>query len=69
MPSWAARVVDYLGNHNEFKTHGARIGVSELRRVGVEVKVINDDQQLHERVLGVAYALMFTFSGTGAYRI
>lgn len=65
----ANRVVDYLGNHNEFKTHGARIGVTELRRVGVKVNVINEDKELHDRVLGVAYALMFTFGGTPAYRI
>jgi hypothetical protein len=65
----ATRVVDYLGNHNEFKTHGARIGVNELRKVGIDVKIINEDKELHERVLCVVYALALTFNGTPAFRL
>ncbi len=65
----ARQVVEYLGNHNEFKTHGARVGVQELRSHGVKVEIINDDQELCERVLMVFYALQFTFGSTGAYKI
>src|SRR2546427_3647924 len=65
----ARRVADYLGDHNQFKSHGARVGVKELRDRGVPVLVINDDAALHDAVMTVYHALMLTFGGTAAYKI
>lgn len=65
----AKRVVEYLGNHNQFKSHGARVGVAELRNHGVPAKILNEDKPLHDAVMTVYYALLLTFGGTGAYRI
>lgn len=65
----AKKVVDYLGDHNQFKSHSARIGIPELRRQGVPVNILNEDKPLHEAVMRVYYAIMLTFGGTGAYRV
>jgi serine dehydrogenase proteinase len=65
----AKKVVDYLGDHNQFKSHGARVGVPELRKQGVPVKILNEDKPLHDAVMSVYYAVLLTFGGTGAYRI
>lgn len=65
----AQQVVDYLGDHNAFKSHGARVGVEELRKRGVKVKLINEDQVLYDRILATFYAITLTFEGTGAYKI
>jgi len=65
----AKRVTDYLGDHNQFKSHGARVGVKELRDRGVPVVVINDDAAVYDAVMTVHHALMLTFGGTTAYKI
>src|SRR3990172_9455812 len=65
----AKKVVEYLGDHNKFKSHGARIGVHELQKQGVPAKILNEEKPLHEAVMTVYYALLLTFGGTGAFRI
>lgn len=65
----AKKVVDYLGDHNQFKSHSARVGFSELRKQGVPVKILNEDKPLHDAVMTVYHCLLLTFGGTGAYRI
>lgn len=65
----ARKVTDYLGNHNEFKSHGARVGLKELVDRGVKAKVINDDKPLHDAIMTAFYAVTLTFVGTGAFRI
>ncbi len=65
----ANRVVNYLGDHNQFKSHGARVGVKELQERGVPVVVINDDPTLYDSVMSVYHAISLTFNGTGAYKI
>lgn len=63
------KVVDYLGDHNQFKSHGARIGFQELRDQGVDVRVLNGDKDLHEATMTMYYAILLTFQGTGAFRL
>lgn len=65
----AKKVVEYLGDHNQFKSHAARVGVAELRKQGIPVKILNEDKPLHDAVMTVYHALLLTFGGTGAYRI
>ncbi|MGH7354869.1 MAG: SDH family Clp fold serine proteinase [Candidatus Rokuibacteriota bacterium] len=62
-------IVDYLADHNEFKSHGARVGVKELQDHSVPVKVLNDDAVLTDAVMSVYHAVSLTFAGTGAYRL
>jgi hypothetical protein len=65
----AQRVVDYLGDHNTFKTHGARIGYKELKLKGVRVDLVNADARLVSLLEDVMYAIMFTFNMSAAYKI
>jgi hypothetical protein len=65
----AKNVVDYLGDHNQFKSHSARVGARDLRKRGVPVKILNEDKPLYDAIMTVYYALLLTFGGTGAYRI
>lgn len=65
----AKKVVDYLGDHNQFKSHGARVGVAELRKQGVPVKILNEDKPLYDAVMTTYHAVLLTFGGTGAFRI
>ncbi|SRR5258708_38624545 len=65
----AAKVVNYLGNHNRFKTHGARIGLEEIRSTSLPVKRLNDDPDLTEKVMAAYQAVQITFSSTGAFRL
>lgn len=65
----AKGVAEYLGNHNQFKSHGARVGIKELRDHQVPVVDINDSPPLQDAVMSVHHALMLTFGGTGAYKL
>jgi hypothetical protein len=65
----AKKVVDYLGNHNEFKSHGARVSFADLRKHDVPVKILNEDKPLHDAVMTVYHSILLTFGGTGAFRI
>lgn len=62
-------VVDYLGDHNLFKSHGARVGVEELKQRNVKVAVLNDDPTLCDAILTVFFAIQLTFDHTGAFKI
>ncbi len=65
----AQGVVNYLGDHNLFKSHGARVGVEELRSRGLNVVALNDDPALYEAVMSAFFAIQLTFERTGAYKI
>jgi hypothetical protein len=65
----AQRLVNYLGDHNVFKSHGARVGIAELRKRGLNVQELNKDQIYHDRVLTAFHAITLTFDGTGADKI
>jgi len=67
--SLSKELVDYLGDHNLFKSHSARIGVKELKTKRVRVDIINKDEQLYDRVMRVYYSIVVTFQNTGAYKI
>ncbi len=63
------QIVDYLADHNKFKSHGARVGVKELKDRGVNVKVLNEDGALTDAVTSAHHAVTLTFGGTGAFRL
>lgn len=65
----AGGVVNYLGNHNAFKSHGARVGIKDLVKHKVKASAINDDPELLDRVMSTYFAITLTFGGTGAYKI
>lgn len=66
----AKQVVDYLGEHNTFRSHSRRVSLTDLQ--GKEVKAIDirtADPQLWQRVEEAWYAIQHTFEGTGTYKL
>jgi len=62
-------LVEYLGDHNAFKSHSARVGVKELRDRKVKVDIINEDEELYDKIMRVYYSISLTFQKTGAFKI
>lgn len=67
-PKKASDIASYLGNHNEFKSHGRRIGRKALKERGVVITDLESDPELHRRVLGLYFAIIHTFNG-GAFKL
>lgn len=62
-PQKAKELASYLGDHNQFKSHGRRIGRKVLQDRGAVIKNLEDDKELHDRVLDLYYSIVHTFNG------
>lgn len=62
-PKKAKDIATYLGDHNQFKSHGRRIGRKVLQDRGAVIKNLEDDKVLHDRVMDLYYAIVHTFNG------
>lgn len=67
-PSKAKEIARYLGDHNQFKSHGRRIDGKTLRAKGVKITSLESDKTLHDLVLGLYYSVVHTFNGA-AYKL
>ncbi|MGC8696558.1 MAG: SDH family Clp fold serine proteinase [Conexivisphaera sp.] len=65
----ANRVVDYLSNHGELKSHAAPINRDKLKELGLKVEDLEDDQRLQDLVLSVYHATRITFQRVPALKI
>ena len=54
-------IANWLGNFNEHKTHGRPINYSLARDKGLKITLLEDDQQLQDKVLSVFHAALVTF--------
>ena len=62
-PQKAKDIAGFLGDHNQFKSHGRRIGRKVLQDRGANIKNLESDKGLHDRVLDLYYAIIHTFNG------
>lgn len=66
----ADQVVDYLADHNAFKSHGRRVSLDMLRAKGVKASDIRKiDAELWRRIEEAWYAIQHTFEATGAFKL
>lgn len=65
----AKKVVDALNNHSETKTHGRHINIDRAIEIGLNVKKLEEDNELQDLVLTVHHAFMETFNQTNACKI
>ena len=65
----AKKITEYFGHHNNFLSHGRRVGIRKLQEMGVKVSNMADDQQLHDAVKDVYGMLALTFDLTAAYKL
>ena len=54
-------IANWLGNFNEHKTHGRPINYLLAREKGLKITLLEDDQQLQDKVLSVFHATLVTF--------
>lgn len=63
-------IVNYLGNHNQFLSHGRRVSVETLEGMGAEVHDITKvDRELWELLEELWYTVEHTFQATGAIKL
>lgn len=66
----AQDVVNYLGDHNNFKSHGKRVPLAKLQELKIIAKDIRkEDAKLWNLVEEAWYAIEHTFGNTGAYKL
>lgn len=65
----AKRIVAKLGDHAYTKTHGRHIPAQEAAKLGLNVTMIETDQDLQERVLTLHHSFMLTFQRTKFLKI
>jgi hypothetical protein len=65
----ASQVAGWFADYNHFKSHGRPVVYDELQDLGLNVRLLEDDQPLQDAVLSVHHAVMHTFSGTAATKI
>lgn len=58
----AKDVVSALNNHRDTKAHGRHIMADNAIKIGLKIKMLEDDQKLQDLVLTVHHACMHTFS-------
>lgn len=62
-------IANWLGDFNEHKTHGRPINYQLAREKGLKITLLEDDQELQDRVLSVFHATLVTFDVTGCVKI
>lgn len=68
-PDKAKHIAEWLGNFDEHKTHGRPIGYELASNKGLNVKRLEDDQELQDKVLSLYHAVMVTFEKTECLKI
>lgn len=56
-----SEIANWLGNFNEHKTHSRPINYALAREKGLKITLLEDDQELQERVLSVFHSTLVTF--------
>ncbi len=70
----AERVANYLGDHNNFKSHSRRVSPEQLLNVepGLKIRYLKDVDktlQLQSAIMDLYWAIDVTFGMTGAFKI
>ncbi len=65
----AEHIAEYLANHNNFHSHGRRVGMTDLRSQGVNIVDMRTVPELQNAIRDLYTTIMLTFANTGAYKI
>jgi hypothetical protein len=65
----AERIGDWLGSHDEFKTHARPLDRDSLAAQGLKIENMEANQEEQDAFLTVFHTFMHTFNGTGAVKI
>lgn len=62
-------IAEWLGNFDEHMTHGRPINYQLAQRKGLKVKLLEDDQELQDKVLSVFHSTLVTFEVTSCVKM
>ncbi len=65
----ANRVIKELGDHALTKSHARHLSASKCQELGLNVKMLEDNQELQDAVLSIHHACIHTLSSTPAFKI
>lgn len=65
----ANHIAEWLGTYSNHLTHGRPIPISIAQAEGLNVRALEDDQNLQEKVLSVFHAAIVTFEVTNCVKI
>lgn len=65
----ARNIVSFLNNHTDTKTHSRHIHFQEAIDIGLNITMLESDQELQDIVLTVHHAYMHTLANSGAIKI
>lgn len=65
------KIVNYLMNHKDTKTHARHIHIDEARSIGLNIKSLEDDfnQEFQDTVLTIHHSFMHTFGHSSSIKI
>ncbi len=62
-------VMERLTNYKELKSHSRPLPPDRCRNMGLNIQLLEDDEDLQEAILSVHHACILTLSSTDAYKI
>lgn len=62
-------IASYLADHNQFRSHGRRVGIDQLKARSVKILDLRTDSALHTAVRDLHSAIMHTLDNTGCYKM
>lgn len=65
----ASRVVAFLNEHEDSKTHARHIHIDEAKSCGLVIDDLEDDQEFQDLVLTIHHCYMHTFASSNAIKI
>lgn len=65
----AQTIVKWLGSHKNTKTHDRHISAADAKTIGLNVRMLEDDQDLQDAVLSAHHCYMMTFSRVKVLKI
>lgn len=65
----AKEIVTQLTNRQDMRTHSRHIPAERCQKIGLNIKMLEDDNDLQDIVLTVHHAYMHTFSNSAAIKI
>lgn len=68
-PETPDKIADYLSNHANFKTHGKHINIKKAKEIGLKIELIEDNQDLQDKILSAFHATMHAFGSTNTAKI
>ncbi|WP_413854052.1 SDH family Clp fold serine proteinase [Candidatus Ruminimicrobium bovinum] len=63
------QICDFLSDHSKSKTHSRHFSYIDLRNIGLNIKLLEEDDELQDLVLTIHHSFMHTFSNTNAFKI